>query len=79
MAFAGEATRVPWYFFSLSDLLEDWKFLVKFAIPARRSAAGADRLRGGERAGGEAEREEACPVLLRRVPGEERAADSAGS
>lgn len=35
MAFAGEATNVPWYFFSPSGLLEDWKFLVKLAIPKK--------------------------------------------
>jgi hypothetical protein len=35
MAFAGEATNVPWYFFSLSGLLGDWKFLAKLAIPAK--------------------------------------------
>jgi hypothetical protein len=34
MAFAGEAINVPWYFFSLSCLLGDWKFLAKLAIPA---------------------------------------------
>jgi hypothetical protein len=35
MAFAGEATNVPWYFFSLSGLLGDCKFLAKLAIPAK--------------------------------------------
>ena len=32
MAFAGEATNVPWYFFSLPGLFEDWKFLLELDI-----------------------------------------------